>query len=1121
MLKKTVSILLALTLILSIAAFVPAAAADDGLIAHWKLDSIENGKVEDCSGNGYTGTFEGSEPEITDGVSGKAFKFGADKSPVVIQDSPSLKFSKSSSYTISLWLRSDGITGWESVIQKGRRSGSNNYGIWMIPSGKKIQYCIGNDRIGTETMPTNEWIYYTVVQDGAKGTRTIYYNGRESVSQATVDMNEQPGVFTIGGVGGSVGEMFNGAIDDVRIYSRALEKTEILDLFIENAETYTVSGKAVSSVTGAAAGGIRLTLCKNNKDLTEYMTAVTDKDGKYEFYGIEKGSYIIKNTADDNYRESTCEITVSGNNITQDITLYPPYKRYTVSFVTEPADAEIRVFDGEKVIKPQTDGTYSLTEGEYTYTVRKDGYTSKTEVLRVEGGNALINVSLNKKSDTLTISEEDMLDHIKGGWIGQMAGVTWGGPTEFNYRHVIIPKDKVPVWTPETINEVFIQDDLCAEVPILQCMDKYGVTAGWDKLGKYWADNKIWIIGANGNARTNLQNGIPAPESGHYKNNGCCDDIDWQIDADSMGMLAAGRPEIARELAWRVGHLMGFGDGVYGGVFVASLYAAGLTAGSVDEMADIAVSGIPQNTKFYKTMKNVIDSYDSGKTWQEAWEALETPEMQEWRSNFYQRADKPDMNMSAKLNSAYILIGLLYGGGDIEKSMEISMRCGHDSDCNPSSIGGILGYRLGLKNIDEKWYSALNSSKNFHETSYSPDKCIEVTLKLTGEVVRLNGGSTDGDWQISGITGNKALIREQWPEDEDNEMPSLSASAVKDTTDPTGRTYMFTADAADADGIAEYQWFFGDLKYESGSSVKHTFLNDEIYEAICYTADTVGNTAYKTVKVYVNTSESSVGLIARWDFDDLKDGKIPDTTGNGHDAAVTGSPTFTEGVTGKAIEFNADGQLATVPASTDFQFLNTDSFSLTAWVKRQEDNRGWQAVIQTGRETWKDYFGLWIADGDKYDFGGHNQNNIYSGTGYKKDDWHHIALVQDGEKSARTLYIDGTAVATGSAASVTSGSVLTFGGYPNDEYFRGQLDDVRLYNIALGIEQLAAIRKESANGDVNNDGKINILDLIRLKKHTAANKTPLEIPRADLDLDGKIGAVDLSVLKKFLLNATL
>lgn len=119
------------------------------------------------------------------------------------------------------------------------------------------------------------------------------------------------------------------------------------------------------------------------------------------------------------------------------------------------------------------------------------------------------------------------------------------------------------------------------------------------------------------------------------------------------------------------------------------------------------------------------------------------------------------MNMSAKLNSAYILIGLLYGGGDIEKSMEISMRCGHDSDCNPSSIGGILGYRLGLKNIDEKWYSALNSSKNFHETSYSPDKCIEVTLKLTGEGVRLSGGSTDGDWQISGITGNKALIREQ------------------------------------------------------------------------------------------------------------------------------------------------------------------------------------------------------------------------------------------------------------------------------------------------------------------------------------------------------------------------
>ena len=50
-------------------------------------------------------------------------------------------------------------------------------------------------------------------------------------------------------------------------------------------------------------------------------------------------------------------------------------------------------------------------------------------------------------------------DKMKAGWIGQMAGVTWGAPTEFKFENRIIPSDKVPVWTPNTINDAFDQDD--------------------------------------------------------------------------------------------------------------------------------------------------------------------------------------------------------------------------------------------------------------------------------------------------------------------------------------------------------------------------------------------------------------------------------------------------------------------------------------------------------------------------------------------------------------------------------------------------------------------------------------------------------------------------------------
>ena len=52
--------------------------------------------------------------------------------------------------------------------------------------------------------------------------------------------------------------------------------------------------------------------------------------------------------------------------------------------------------------------------------------------------------------------------------------------------------------------------------------------------------------------------------------------------------------------------------------------------------------------------------------------------------------DKGAFNIDAKLNGAYIAMGLLYGNRDLDQTMLISCRCGQDSDCNPSNSGGVL-----------------------------------------------------------------------------------------------------------------------------------------------------------------------------------------------------------------------------------------------------------------------------------------------------------------------------------------------------------------------------------------------------------------------------------------------
>ena len=68
---------------------------------------------------------------------------------------------------------------------------------------------------------------------------------------------------------------------------------------------------------------------------------------------------------------------------------------------------------------------------------------------------------------------------------------------------------------------------------------------------------------------------------------------------------------------------------------------------------------------------------------------------------------KYDSNIDAKLNAAYVLMGILYGEGDFEKSVTIALRCGQDNDCNASTVGGFLGVMYGYEAIPEKYKNGL------------------------------------------------------------------------------------------------------------------------------------------------------------------------------------------------------------------------------------------------------------------------------------------------------------------------------------------------------------------------------------------------------------------------------
>ena len=57
--------------------------------------------------------------------------------------------------------------------------------------------------------------------------------------------------------------------------------------------------------------------------------------------------------------------------------------------------------------------------------------------------------------DEKRISLADLQDKIEGGWAGQMIGVAFGYPTEFNFNEQIIPEDKLPAWTDESVTNAY------------------------------------------------------------------------------------------------------------------------------------------------------------------------------------------------------------------------------------------------------------------------------------------------------------------------------------------------------------------------------------------------------------------------------------------------------------------------------------------------------------------------------------------------------------------------------------------------------------------------------------------------------------------------------------------
>lgn len=327
-------------------------------------------------------------------------------------------------------------------------------------------------------------------------------------------------------------------------------------------------------------------------------------------------------------------------------------------------------------------------------------------------------------------------DKMKGGWIGQIVGVSWGAPTEFKWQDQIIPADKMPVWRPAMINDAFGQDDLYVEMTFLRTLEQYGLDVSIRQAGMDFANSGYPLWCANNAGRTNLRRGIAPPDSSHPRFNKCPNDIDYQIEADFSGLIAPGLPQVAVDLGEKFGRLMNYGDGMYAGQFIGALYAEAFFERDPVKLTEAGLRAIPAESQYAEMVRDLLAWYRADPTdWQKAWRWCQ----KKYRENpDYQKASNGGID--CKINGAYVLMGLLFGQRDPEQTVLISCRSGMDSDCNPSSSAGVLFTTMGFAKLPARFNTGLNESREFSHTAYNFPRLLDACEKLARQFVTRYGG---------------------------------------------------------------------------------------------------------------------------------------------------------------------------------------------------------------------------------------------------------------------------------------------------------------------------------------------------------------------------------------------
>jgi hypothetical protein len=390
-------------------------------------------------------------------------------------------------------------------------------------------------------------------------------------------------------------------------------------------------------------------------------------------------------------------------------------------------------------------------------------------------------------------------------------------------------------------------------------------------------------------------------------------------------------------------------------------------------------------------------------------------------------------------------------------------------DTTPPSAPSSLTSTLSSGNVDLSWGAATD---NVAVTEYRVYRSTTsgFTPSASNRIATVTSGRTYRDApapgryyyrvmaaDAEGNTGTPTAQREVVVTD--TTPPTVAVTAPANAATISGTTTA-TATATDSVGVQSVQFTVdGNPLGAADTSAPYSIqadtrvLSDGGHVVRAVARDAAGN-AQTSAPVTVTVSNLPAGLKAAYGFEETTGGTVVDRTG-GNNGTISGATRTTSGRFGRALTFDGSNDVVTVPHDT---VLNpATAFTVEGWVRPQS---GTGMRLLAAKERGSGFAYALYSRGSLVTpmariFTSSDQSTIGS-SALANDAWTHLAMTWGG--GTLRLYVNGSQVSSRNVGTTAPGGTGPFrigGAGVSSAFFRGRIDEVRMYDRALSAAEIA------------------------------------------------------------------